>query len=90
MGIEIKQGRKHPEDKVILVNGYMLSFVEILEIILLQIRNEDLIYPVSKGFKGGALLQEFYIRFIGEKRLPDDSEMKYFKLGKYRPKSKGV
>lgn len=84
-GIEIGQGKKHAEDKLIMVNGYVLSFVETLEIILLQIKNEDLIYPVNKGFKGGAMLQEFYIKFIGERRLPNDEEMKYFKLGKYRP-----
>lgn len=86
-GIEIGQGKKHAEDKLIMVNGYVLSFIEMLEIILLQIKNEDVIYPVSKGFKGGAMLQEFYIKFIGERRLPTDEEMKYFKLGKYRPKN---
>ena len=86
MGIEIRQGTKHPEDKIVLVNGYLLSYVETLEIILLQIKNEDLIYPVKKGFKGGAMLQEFYIRLIGERRMPTDGELKYFKLGKYRPK----
>ena len=85
-GIETRQGNKHPDDRVILVNGYMLSFVEVLEIILLQIKNEELIYPVNKGFKGGAMLQEFYIKFIGERRMPRDDELKYFKLGKYRPK----
>jgi len=86
MGIKIKQGKKHPDDQIILVNGYLLSYIETLEIILLQIKNEDLIYPVKKGFKGGAMLQEFYIRLIGERRMPTDIELKEFKLGKYRPK----
>jgi len=85
MGIEIQQGKKHPDDKIILVNGYLLSYVEVLEIILLQIRNEDVIYPVSKGFKGGAKLQEFYIKFVGERRMPNDVEMKELKLGMYKP-----
>lgn len=82
------KGSKHEKDKIILFNGHAPTFLEILEVILQHCNNEDNIYPPSKGFKGGAMLQEFYIKFIGERRMPNDDELRILKLGKYRPKER--
>jgi len=82
--IERVKGKKHPDDEIILFNGHAPSFLELLETILLHVRNEDNIYPPPK-YKGGAMLQEFFIKYIGERRMPSDDELKELRLGKYRP-----
>lgn len=78
------KGKKHENDEIILFNGHAPTFLELLETILLQVKNEDNIYPPSKGFKGGRMLQEFFIKYIGERRMPNDEELKQLRLGKYR------
>jgi len=83
--IERVKGRKHPDDEIILFNGHAPTFLELLETILQHIQNEDRIYPVSKGFKGGAMLQEFFIKYIGEKRMPTKEERRDYRIGEFRP-----
>ena len=46
--IEYLKGRKHPKDKVVLVNGHKVTFREWIEVFLQLCKNEDNIYPRPK------------------------------------------
>jgi len=85
IGIEIKPGSKGEGDQLVTVNGYALSFLEILEIILILMSNEDKLYPPKQGFMGACKLSDFYMKYIKERRMPIDQELKDLKLGKFKP-----
>lgn len=57
MELKYVQGRKHPEDKIILVktDGWEApTFIELLRLIVVHLKNEDRIY--NKGMGGHMLI----------------------------------
>ena len=56
--ISYEQGRKSPNDKIVLVNGHQITLKEVAQIVIQLCKNEDEIYPQPK-FKGRRMLQDF-------------------------------
>lgn len=40
---------------------------------------------LSKPYEGKEKLKKFMIKYISEERMPTEEELKFYKLGKYRP-----
>ncbi len=59
--IEYKKGKKHENDKIVLVNGHQITFKELAEIMIVFYNNEENIYPRPR-FMGG----EYFANFIRE------------------------
>ena len=59
--LEILQGKKHKDDKIVLVNGHQITFEEVAHILVTFCNNEEVIYPPPR-FKGA----EYFKAFINE------------------------
>ncbi len=76
MTIEFKQGNKHPDDKIVFINGYKISFKELAQSIIVLCQNEDNIYPKPR-FRGGDMLKDFLNECINARKVTDDICRKY-------------
>jgi len=58
MRLEVVQGKKGPNDKVVLITAYKepLKIEELLWILQQLFESEDACYPVSEGYEGKAML----------------------------------
>ena len=77
--ITVKRGKKHPDDKIVFINGHQITFKELAKICVIFVVNEDNIYPPPA--EGG----QYFINFMTEcmdKRCVDDEIMKKYKLCK--------
>ena len=59
LGIHFKKGRKGPNDKIIYYHDKPISMRELGELYAILCKNEDELYPKSKGFKGSDMVDEF-------------------------------
>jgi len=82
--IEFQQGTKHPDDRKVIINGHWLTFPELAEICIQFVKNEDNIYPPSKGYRGGNMLIDYLDEAMGAREVTDDLNKRY-RLGKYKP-----
>ena len=61
---DIAKGKYGPDDEVLFFNGKRPSILEIAQTIVHFIRNDERIYPRSKGFQGGDMLRKFLIEVL--------------------------
>lgn len=74
--IEIKQGKKHKKDKIVLVNGHQITYKELAEICVMFCKNEDTIYPPPLYY-GGQYFIDFMIECLNARAVTDDILKKY-------------
>ena len=74
--IKAKRGQKHPDDKIILVNGHQITFIELAKICVIFCQNEDNIYPKPR-FRGGDMLIDFLNECMEMRDVPDELLRKY-------------
>ena len=59
LGITCKPGRKGPNDKIFYYNGKPISMKEFGELYAELCKNEDELYPKSKGFMGSDMFVNY-------------------------------
>jgi hypothetical protein len=74
--IKAKKGKKHPDDKVIFINGHQITYIELAKICVIFCKNEDNIYPPPK-FKGGDMTKEFLVECMERRSVDEDLIIKY-------------
>ena len=79
--IKAKRGQKHPDDKIILVNGHQITFIELAKICVIFCQKEDNIYPPPR-FKGGDMIKEFLVECM-ERRSVDEDLINKYQLGEH-------
>lgn len=91
MTLIFQQGKKDPLDKLYSFIDektgalYKISFPEIAMIIIQLMRNEDILYPPEKGFRGGKMLLEFLTEAVEDFEIPINEELlKKYNLQKHR------
>ena len=84
--IEIRQGRKHPDDRIVIINGHWVEFPELVEWFMIYMQNEENMFPSSKGYDGAMRLYYFLSDCIDAGGVTDELLQEY-KLGDYRPKN---
>ena len=70
---EIIQGKKSPDDKILLWHGHAPTMEEVATMCLFFKENEDRIYPPSDGYKGGKLFIEYIAKTLIRGKIPEDS-----------------
>jgi len=86
MTIVFEPGVKGPGDMKIIWNGIQVTFLDIAEIVNQLCKNEDIIYPPSKGKRGGQMLIDMLQEVKNNGEITDDICQRY-RLGKYKPKA---
>jgi hypothetical protein len=81
--ITYKEGTKGPGDRKVYWNDIPVVFTDIAEIVNVLCKNEDIIYPKEKGYRGGQMLIDF-LQEAYDNGLTDELKKRY-RLGKYRP-----
>ena len=84
MTITTENGKKGDGDKIIKYNELPITMLEIGQLLLILWKNEDTIYPPSKGYKGAQMSKDFLDEVFQKRDITDDMLRRY-KLGKYRP-----
>ena len=56
--IELAQGKKHEQDRVVFVNGHQITFEELAWVLVTFCKNEEVIYPKPR-FQGADYLKIF-------------------------------
>ena len=56
--IELAQGKKHEQDRVVFVNGHQITFEELAWVLVTFCKNEEVIYP-KPHFQGADYLKRF-------------------------------
>ena len=56
--VELTQGKKHPDDRIVFVNGHQITFEELAWVLVTFCQNEDNIYPPPR-FKGAQYFKNF-------------------------------
>jgi len=74
--IKAKRGNKHPDDKIILINGHQITFIELAKICVTFCRNEDNIYPPPK-YRGGEMIKDFLVECMDRRSVDKDLIIKY-------------
>ena len=59
--IELAKGKKHPQDKIVFVNGHQITFEELAWVLVVFCQNEEVIYPKPK-YQGA----DYFKRFLNE------------------------
>tara|TARA_R100000789_G_C2969659_1_gene140355 strand:- start:599 stop:829 length:231 start_codon:yes stop_codon:yes gene_type:complete len=75
--IKLRRGKKHPDDRIVLINGHQITYKELAKICVIFAKNEDNIYPPPA--QGG----QYFVNFLTEcmnKRCVDDETMEKYKL----------
>jgi hypothetical protein len=74
--IEFKKGNKHPNDKIIFINGHQITYKELAKCVIIFCQNEDNIYPKPR-FRGGDMLKDFLNECIDVRNVTNDICRKY-------------
>jgi hypothetical protein len=67
---KIIQGRKSPDDKILLFNNVAVAFEDVSAMICFFMDNEDTLYPPSRGFKGAEYFKEYIRETLDTRRIP--------------------
>ena len=70
------QGRKSPDDRILLYNNVAVTFEDVAKMCLFFMENEERLYPQKKGFKGEKLFMEFIAKTFITKQIPQDAKFK--------------
>ena len=69
------QGRKHPEDKILLYNGLPVKFEDVALMSIFFMNNEDVLYPPPR-FKGAEMFKEYMREVLDTRKIPSDNKYK--------------
>ena len=75
--ISIVQGRKGPQDGLVLYRGQPITLLEHLAIGVLLVQNEDRIYPQFLGYKGGNLYISLLMECMRQRDITPELCQKY-------------
>ena len=70
MRFEFVKGRKSPKDFIMKFNGVAVKFEDVAKMCLFFMKNEDNLYPPSKGFKGAELFKEYMYEVLETREIP--------------------
>jgi len=73
--IKVKRGKKHPKDKIVLVNDHQITFEELAKICVIFCQNEDNIYPYPA--QGGQYLIDFLTECMEKRQVTENIIQKY-------------
>jgi hypothetical protein len=72
------QGRKSPEDRIMLYNNVAVSFEDVAKMCIFFMKNEDILYP-PPTFKGAELFKEYIKEVLNTREIPSDLKYKIAK-----------
>ena len=70
------QGKKHPDDKILIFNGVAVEFRDVAMMCLFFMQNEDILYPPSKGLKGAELFKDYIKETLETRKIPRQDKYK--------------
>lgn len=81
------RGKKHPKDIKIVFEcecgrKHAPTFEEIVDLVVVTYRNEELLYPRSLGFQGGRMILKLIRDCIRANKLPDKEMLRKYMLDK--------
>lgn len=71
----VVQGKKHPEDKILLYYNNPVSFEDLGNMCRFFMINEDKIYPPPR-FKGAEMFKEYIKEVLDTRKLPNKDKFK--------------
>ena len=72
------QGRKSPEDRIMLYNNIAVSFEDVAQMCIFFMKNEDILYPPPR-FKGAELFKEYIGEVLETREIPEAVKYKIAK-----------
>ena len=71
---EFIKGKKSPYDKIMLFNGIAVKFEDVAKMCLFFMKNEDNVYPPSKGYKGAELFKSYIKETLETRKIPQSNK----------------
>ena len=71
---EFVNGRKSPDDYIMKFNGIAVKFEDVAKMCLFFMKNEDNLYPPSKGFKGAELFKSYIQEVLETRQIPTNKK----------------
>ena len=67
------QGKKHPNDKILLFNGIAVEFRDVAMMCLFFMENEDVLYPPPR-FQGGEMFADYIREVLKKRKIPSQDK----------------
>ncbi len=74
---ELVPGKYGPDDEVLLLNGRMPSMLEIAQAVAHFFKNDERIFPQSRGFEGGDKWRKFILETLFRGKVTYDMLRRY-------------
>ena len=71
---KVIQGRKSKDDSILLYNELPVSFEDVAKMCIFFMRNEDVLYPPSKGYKGAEYFKEYIRETLETRKVPSSKK----------------
>ena len=69
------QGKKHPDDKILLFNGVAVEFRDVAMMCLFFMQNEDTLYPPPQ-YKGADMFKDYIKETLETRNIPTQDKYK--------------
>lgn len=74
--IEVRDGTKGNNDKIILINGIQITYIELAELLIMLCKNEDEVYD-KDWHKGRFMLIEFLLKAMLNMEVTEEMKSEY-------------
>jgi len=71
---EVLQGRKSKDDRMLKYHGSVVSFEDVAKMCIFFMRNEDVLYPPSNGYKGAQYFKEYIMETLETRKVPSSKK----------------
>ncbi len=73
---EVRDGTKGNNDKIILINGVQITYIELAELLIMLCKNEDEVYD-KDWHKGRFMLIEFLLKAMLNLEVSEEMKSEY-------------